>query len=479
MKNTATHFTKQTNKFPFCFIILVSILFAISLPVLSQETFYPLKPSDSIAKIPLRPSMAKKRFGRAAWQFGLAEMVPFVIDRYVRNVDYAQISFETVGHNIKPSSWEWDNDEFGTNQFAHPYHGSLFYSSFRTNGYSFWESVPAAFAGSYLWETFAEKQAPSINDFINTSFGGIVLGEMTYRLSNKIVNNKRRGFRRQAGEVFALLINPMNGLNRILDGKWGKVMRNSKERDSSIILSEFDIGQRKFNTGIDETPPRLGWYGHIKLLYGTPFENYRKPFSNIGINTEFGKDDSSLVNIISVYGSLAGWEIANNEKFLHYAILSANYDYIHNEAFFYSAQSVKMNIISSMGLMRHLKINSSIGMGPILLAAIPNGFNEKGRTYDYGSGIGVSGSGGLNLADRLYFGLNYQGAWIATLNGSDSHYFLHTLTTELRYMVIKNLSLCLEPGYFTLQGDYKNYPDVNHKYPYIRMSARYHYKFKN
>src|SRR6185312_2086399 len=98
-----------------------------------------------------------------------------------------------------------------------------------------------------LWETFAESQPPAPNDFINTSFGGIVLGEMTYRLSNKIINNHIRGTHRQMSEIFAFLVCPTNGINRILDGKWGKVDRNSLEVDSSKISAEFDVGYRKFN----------------------------------------------------------------------------------------------------------------------------------------------------------------------------------------------------------------------------------------
>ncbi len=206
-------------------------------------------------------TLVKKRFGRSAGGLMLGEMTPLLVDRYIRNMDYARISFRTVGNNLSPGSWSWDGDGFTTNQFGHPYHGSLFFNAFRVNGYSFWQSSYAVFAGSYLWETFAENQSPAPNDFINTGFGGIIMGEMTYRLSNMIVNNRRRGFRRQASEVFAFIINPMNGLNRIADGKWGKITANSIQRDSSDMYTEFDIGLRKyrFNNGNGN----FGLYAHL------------------------------------------------------------------------------------------------------------------------------------------------------------------------------------------------------------------------
>jgi hypothetical protein len=453
--------------------ILLLVLTGISSDLFSQLTFYPTAPVDSNAGKPLIERVPRKRFGRAAFQLGLAEVIPFAFNRYVQNTDFAQVDWASAAHNLNPGSWRYDSDDFGTNNFSHPYHGSLYYNAFRSNGYSFWQAIPATVAGSYIWETFGENEAPSPNDFINTSFGGIVLGEMTHRLANKIVNNRRRGFSRQVNEVFAMLINPMNGFNRILDGRWGKRMNNSKEVDSSKIYAEFDIGQRKFNTA-SQIPPRYGWYAHIKFLYGTPFQNYRKPFSNIAINAEMGHDDSSLINLVSVYGSLAGWEIMDNEKMQSYAILSANYDYIHNEAFFYGSQSVKINIISNYGLMRKAKINTAGGLGIILLAAIPDAYKYGIRPYDYGSGVNINGSAGLTIADKFYFGVNYGGSWVVTLNGNPSHYYLHTVTSEARYMFLKNISACVSPGYFTLRGHYDNLPDVNRSYPFIRFSLRYH-----
>jgi len=292
---------------------------------------------DSVnRKVNLDLPKPPKRFGRAAMQFGLVQLIPFTFDRYITHADYAYISFKTAGHNLKPSSWTWDNDEFQTNQFGHPYHGSLFFSSFRANGYSFWQSVPAVVAGSYLWETFAENQEPSPNDFINTTFGGIVLGEMTYRLSNRIVNNRTYGFKRQASEVLGFIVNPMNGLTRIMDGKWGKVSGKPVDQDSSKVTAELDLGIRRYNNenGSDLKRSKFGWYGRVKLLYGNAYENYRVPFSNMYINAEFGKDDSSFVNTINVYGSLAGWRIRSGEQKRHLAVLSANYDYIRNRAFF-------------------------------------------------------------------------------------------------------------------------------------------------
>jgi len=423
----------------------------------------------------------KKHFGRAAFEFGLAELTPWTYDRYIVNKDYAHISFSTVGHNLNPGSWTFDNDEFQTNQFGHPYHGNLFFNSFRANGYSFWEAAPAAAVGSYIWETVAENQAPAPNDFINTTFGGIVLGEMTYRLSNRIISKQSTGFKRQASEVAAFIIDPMNGLTRIMDGKWGKVSDGDIDKpDSTNVHADFDLGFRTFSTNNINTAntERSGLYGRIKLVYGSAEKDLKTPFSNIYVNTEFGQDDSSKVNIISVYGSLIGWDFSKadsqNQELL---IISANYDYIHNQAFFYGGESAKANLFSEYKLSKGITVNTSFGLGPVLLAAVPDKYLFNGRNYDYTSGVSVIAGAGISIDDKLYYSINYRGAALFTINGNQSHYFLHVVSSELRYALGDGFSLCAEPGYLTLKGDYKHHEDVTKNYSYFRVSTRYSLNF--
>lgn len=418
----------------------------------------------------------EKHFGRAALQTGISLMAPFIYDKWVVNKDYADINLSTMGRNLKLSAWEWDRDPFQTNQFGHPYHGSLYFNSFRVNGYNFWESIPGTVGGTLVWELLAETERPSVNDAVNTTFGGIVLGEMTYRLSNMIVNNRGRGFKRNGSEVLAFIVSPMNGLNRIMTGKWGKSTRNTIERDSSKVLAEFDLGYRRYNA---DNRGRFGWYGHMKFLYGTPYQGYRTPFSNIVVNVEVGKDDSSMVNLVSAYGSLAGWRIRSNKEINHLAVLSANYDYINNQSFFYGGQSVKINLISEFALPKKFKLTTNIGAGPILLGAVPDDHIFNKRNYDYGIGFAVNGGGTIALSDKICYGLHYNGGYLNTVNGNPSHYYLHAVSNELDVKVIKNFSLVAESGYFTLQGNYKDFPDVVKNYPYVRVSARYTVNFNN
>jgi hypothetical protein len=413
-------------------------------------------------------------FQRAATTLLLAEATPYLFDRYIANKDYAHISFSTIGYNLKPSSWTWDDDGFQTNQIGHPLHGSLFFNAFRSNGYTFWQSVPAAFAGSYIWETFSENQPPAPNDFINTGFGGVVLGEMTHRMSARLLNNHSRGLKRQMNEVLAMLINPSNGFSRITSGQWGRPSAVLTAEDSIPVGIEVQTGLRKYN--VDNANPfkdgKFGLYGGIHLLYGDPYKYLRQPFSHLHITAEFGQDDSSRINIVSVYGSLTGWMI-HSEKFRHVAVLSANYEYINNAAFFYSGQSIRMNFFSQFPVRHGLDIHTAIGAGPVILAAVPDHYLYKTRDYDYGPGIAFSLSGGLTLAGRLYYNVTYRGGWMHTTDGIATNYFLQAFTNEISIRTIGNSFIVMESGYFNLHGNYSRYQTVDKTYPYLRLSLRW------
>src|SRR6478736_1119539 len=88
----------------------------------------------------------------------------------------------TVSENWH-TGFVYDRDDFNTNQFSHPYHGSLYFDAARSNGFNYWESGLFTLAGSAIWECCMENTAPSINDLINTTLGGMTRGEISYRLA--------------------------------------------------------------------------------------------------------------------------------------------------------------------------------------------------------------------------------------------------------------------------------------------------------
>jgi hypothetical protein len=119
-----------------------------------------------------------------------------------------------------------------------------------------------------------------------------------------------------------------------------------------------------------------------------------------------------------------------------------------------------------------VKINTFIGAGPAILSAVPDSVLYEGRNYDFCTGVSYHANMQLSLAGHFFCGINYRGGWMKTVNGNANYHLLHTVSSELRYLVAENFSLCAEPGYLRLNTYYKLYQEVSKSYPYLRISAR-------
>lgn len=178
--------------------ILTGLICLFSFPWIRGQEYIPQithrhYTSDSTLLQPRRPWKA------ALETFGL-NMLVWSFDRYIVKEDWAYINGHTIKSNFKKGP-VWDTDQFTTNLFSHPYHGSLYFNAARSNGMNFWQSAPFAAGGSLMWEFFMENEPPSINDMLATTFGGIELGEITYRLSDLFIDNRSSGAERVGREV--------------------------------------------------------------------------------------------------------------------------------------------------------------------------------------------------------------------------------------------------------------------------------------
>lgn len=185
-------------------------------------------PYRHIVSTPVLPDSADVRLHghKAFWRAGV-ETAGFNIglwafDRYVLKGHYAYISWNTIKENFR-HGFEWDDDHLHTNMFDHPYNGSIFFNAGRSNGFNFWQSELFAIGGSAMWEMFMEREYPSTNDIIATPIGGAALGEVLYRTSDLILDDRSTGRERFGRELAAFLVDPMKGINRIVTGAaWKK-----------------------------------------------------------------------------------------------------------------------------------------------------------------------------------------------------------------------------------------------------------------
>ena len=144
----------------------------------------------------------------------------------------AQITPKTWWANME-QGWVWDLDDFGVNQIGHPYQGNNYFNAGRANGLSFWESAGITAFGSGTWEYFGETNHASVNDLINTTLGGIALGEMFHRAAWLVRDTRATGKPRLWKEIGAMAIDPITGVKRFLSGDSSRISEKPR-RDGPV-----------------------------------------------------------------------------------------------------------------------------------------------------------------------------------------------------------------------------------------------------
>ncbi len=152
----------------------------------------PLTRSFASAAAQARTDQVRPRsVGRALFQTTIVNVF-YEIANLARGQVTAKITPETWWANMK-QGWVWDLDDFVVNQVGHPYQGNNYFNAGRANGLSFWESAAVTAFGSGTWEYFGETNHASLNDLINTTLGGISLGEMFHRTAWLVRNTHATG----------------------------------------------------------------------------------------------------------------------------------------------------------------------------------------------------------------------------------------------------------------------------------------------
>lgn len=201
-------------------------------------------------------------------------------DYYIQRRDWARVTRHHIKRNLT-EGWVWDSDSFSGNQFAHPYHGSMFYNAARQHGLSYGVSLLYPLAGSFTWEVFCETNRPAYNDLLSTGIGGAAIGEVTHRVSDIFFDNTKRGPERVVREFLGTLVNPVRGLHRIISGEMFHVNPfNAGKREQPMPYS-FQIGAgNRYIYDIGPTHPNTEgrFFGNVPFLdihfnYGDHFNH--------------------------------------------------------------------------------------------------------------------------------------------------------------------------------------------------------------
>jgi len=372
----------------------------------------------------------------------------FSLDRYILNADYARIGINSWKNNLK-FGWEWDKDRFGVNFVGHPYSGALAFSTARSNGYNYYQSLPFAVTGSLMWEYFGENTRPSYNDIINTPVSGALLGEVLYRLSSNILDDRTRGRDRVFREIAAGLIDPIRGLNRLLQGKSFRITNKEVYQKEPLNISLY-AGIHKINV---EQNTIFGTGSNNLMVnaqfdYGNPFElRSRKPFDffklRAGLN--FGVGQKILDNLTG-YGILFG----TNQQIGKIAILIGGfqyYDYWDNKTFELGTIGFGAGVLSKLPLNKTSNLYTGIHLAFVPLAGNSTHFGpdtSQLRDYNYGGGLECMFESTININKYATASLIYYYYMIKTYVGAPGNNFIGILKPRITLRIYKNMSLGFE-----------------------------------
>lgn len=409
------------------------------------------------------------------------------ICRFILDEPYAHTSLHSIHDNLR-SKPKWDNDFFYLNHMGHPYQGNLYFNAARSNGLSFWQSVPYAFAGSILWEMACETEPPAINDLVTTTFSGACIGEVANRLSGCILKDSDRGAKRFVREAAAALINPLQGFNRLVSGRMWKVRRLSpEEAEGNNAKFTVTLGDRYLTHTGQLDDGRQNAFVAFSMEYGTAAdgENHSRPYDYFTFDTELSlSPNQPLMSRMHITGRLLSRQQGSHGEiglYQHFRYDEARLEDKQVESPFPIGEMVSVgpgaiwvwpHLFPKVSMDQHVFVNG------VAMGAIESDYYSFGdRTYNLGSGFSAStrsrldwqNVGSIELQTRylhLFTWKGYEKKDLTdvdplTLNAQGDHSNARLFSARLKAAIhmTKTLALSLDATYTTRHTHYKYFPN--------------------
>ncbi len=393
------------------------------------------------------------------------------LDALVFKDTWARSGTRAWSRNLR-LGWEWDEDAFPTNMFAHPYHGGLYFNAGRSNGLDYFESVPLAFFGSWSWENFGETYRPSLNDWFMTSFGGIALGEVFHRVSSTIRNNQSRGRSRTLKELAALPFDPIGSFNRLVRGEWKAIGPNPPEHDPGSYMLRLGAGVRYAKQLVADSGLNSIGAFQLDFLYGDQVaQEYRAPFDVFGVRLILSSNGG--FNVLRASGRLYATNLSDpTKRARHVLAVNQRYDYMKNRAQSVGGQSVEIGINSRWPIgQKGYGIRTAIFGDALLLGAIDAPSTGLGdRNYDFGPGVGARWEFGLDRNGARFVRVFGQLEYIHAVSGARADHIVDFSGIEANIPIGGSLGLTASSTVFHRNSRYSGgAPNDVRDYPEARL----------
>ena len=448
----------------------------------------------------------KKRPWLAVAEVTGINVLVHLFDRWALNADFAQTTFHSWGENFK-NGFVWDNDQFSTNLFAHPYHGNLYFNAARSQGLTFWESAPMAMLGSLEWEFLGEREPPAINDLIATTCGGMAIGEITNRISRLFLDDSKRGWPRFWRELGAAAFNPMGALKRIATGDASTVRTDHylyHDYNATPVLISISAGDRFLADEGSNFRGEHNPYINLSMQYGSPVneDEQNAPYDFFESEMIFGlSSNQPLINQLHLMGRLWSTPLIERKNVKAEIGIYQHFDYfdskpvkdgsdltpyrISEAAAFGAGAIIQM---PEVGMLSFLE--QRVFLNGILLGGTKSDYYSFiDRDYNMGSGFSVKSKTHLELRHfgrfllnahyyRIYTWKGYEQKDLSNVDplhlnsqGDKGNAALFVINPIAEFDIKKNLSIVFSTSYYARRTHYKYYDDVKANTFEFRLGA--------
>lgn len=422
--------------------------------------------------------------GRALLQATLINVV-YEAANLIRGQVTARITPETWWANMR-NGWVWDLDDFEVNQIGHPYQGNNYFTAGRANGLSFCESAALAAFGSATWEYFGETNEPSVNDFINTTLGGIALGEMFHRAAWLVRDTRATGRGRLWREIGATALDPLTGFNRFRTGDATRVSDKPADMVPSALAGFTSAGVLWRGSETRAFASTGQPFLEVDLLYGDPRSGRgRTAYDAFSVRLRFG--GGAPFSEARVRGRLMGLPLGSGRT--QFTIVQS-YDYQSNDAYATGAQSIEAAVGTAHSLSPRIDVWLMGWGGLTVLGAVDSlplgiterpprpepgpgggqGVSEGPRFYDYGPGSTFGATALFSRNRRVFAVLLYEGRHLYSLDGVRANHFLQRGRVDLLLPLRGPAGLGASGEYFFRQSFYQDADrsQLEYRYPQFR-----------
>ncbi|MHA7633463.1 DUF3943 domain-containing protein [Corallococcus sp. M7] len=443
-----------------------------------REDAPPLPADAPLKEETVHEDPSRKRFHPwlAVGEITAINLFVWTWDRVLANREWARVGPDTWKENLS-TGFVWDADGFLTNQFAHPYHGSLYYTAARDNGVPYLAALPFTLFGSAQWELFAENKPASANDFINTSVGGMAMGEALYRLSSLVLDTESRGGERFVRELTGAAMSPVRGVNRVLRGDVTRQEPTPAEWRPRELSIWGAVGYLKLGDGRPLIWGENQFFLQLNMRYGNMYQgDFHHAFDAFDARVQFTTAESSLISHSKLQGLIARASLWNTQKDELRLGFLQQISHVDTEAYELGGQSLQLGLLHERHFNARSKLRTALLVDGSLLTGISSEHSGKAsRNYDYGPGVGLN----LQLAYMRdaweILTLEASTSHFVVLDGSDGSHQVFTGQLQADVPVFEHVGLGSELNWFRRHSRFPTYPDVRKDAYQLRFFVSVHF----